>query len=373
MKKVKILLVGEFSGVHYNLKKGLEQLGCNATVMANGDFFKSLHYDKKLTPYIAKNHRIRIVYIIDKFIERLLAFIYLIAFFHFNMKKYDVIQFINYQIHPMFFHKILIKYILKRHNNTILLACGCDSHYYDAIKEFRYSPCKQCTLIDKKGSKCSHSKSYMKSNQSIFDKYVKYIIPMCYDYDYSYKMKSKHTNKLKDLIPFPIEIKDIYINNNSDRKLNIYHPLNRTGFKGTKIIERVFIELNKKYGHIANFIIKGNMSYDEYLEFNKTVDILVDQSLSYSYGMAATIGLSQGKVVLSGLTNEVIEKFEFYKECPIINIEPNFEDIYKKIEYLIVNCEKITNIKTQGIYFANKYHNNVKIAKSFLNHYSILQ
>ena len=40
-----IVLIGEFSGLHLNLKEGLQQLGINVLLVANGDGWKNFESD----------------------------------------------------------------------------------------------------------------------------------------------------------------------------------------------------------------------------------------------------------------------------------------------------------------------------------------
>ena len=42
---MKILLIGEYSNVHWTLAQGLRQLGCTVTVISNGDFWKDYPRD----------------------------------------------------------------------------------------------------------------------------------------------------------------------------------------------------------------------------------------------------------------------------------------------------------------------------------------
>jgi len=48
---MKILLVGEFSGVHNNLKMGLKALGHDVKLAADGDGFKKFGYDFRIKPF----------------------------------------------------------------------------------------------------------------------------------------------------------------------------------------------------------------------------------------------------------------------------------------------------------------------------------
>ena len=46
---MKILLIGEYSNVHWTLAEGLRHLGHTVTVLSNGDFWKNYNRDISLT------------------------------------------------------------------------------------------------------------------------------------------------------------------------------------------------------------------------------------------------------------------------------------------------------------------------------------
>jgi len=87
---MKILLIGEFSGVHNNLKKGLTELGHEVKLAADGDGFKAFEYDFRVAPYVGT--------VYGKFLNIL----YILR----NIRKftgYDVVQFINPFVLPYYY------------------------------------------------------------------------------------------------------------------------------------------------------------------------------------------------------------------------------------------------------------------------------
>lgn len=51
---MKILLIGEYSNVHWTLAEGLRQLGHTVTVISNGDYWKNYNRDISLTRSYSK-------------------------------------------------------------------------------------------------------------------------------------------------------------------------------------------------------------------------------------------------------------------------------------------------------------------------------
>ena len=127
---MKILLMGEYSNVHWTLAEGLRTLGHDVTVLSNGDFFKNYPRDIDLVRKPGKLGGIEYLAKLQ-FIKPIL-------------KGYDVVQVIN----PMFLElkaeRILPVYrYLRRHNRSMYLgAFGMDYywvHENDVRKPLRYS------------------------------------------------------------------------------------------------------------------------------------------------------------------------------------------------------------------------------------------
>ena len=111
---MKILLIGEYSGVHNNLKTALISLGHEVVLMGDSDGFKGFDFDFPIAPHYgslfskAKN----ILYILSK-----LPFLY----------KFEIIQIINPFIFPLhYFYTGIFYLMLLRARRVIYYACGTD-------------------------------------------------------------------------------------------------------------------------------------------------------------------------------------------------------------------------------------------------------
>ena len=112
---MKILLLGEYSNVHWTLAEGLRQLGHKVTVVSNGDFWKNYPRDIDVSRHSSSSFDgVRLALRIALLLPRL--------------RGYDVVQLIN----PMFFElraeRLLPIYrYLRRHNRHVVLgAFGMD-------------------------------------------------------------------------------------------------------------------------------------------------------------------------------------------------------------------------------------------------------
>jgi glycosyltransferase involved in cell wall biosynthesis len=353
---MKILLLGEFSAFHLNLKKGFEKLGHEVTLVAGGDGWKEIPNDFKILSLGVKNPILKIINMMKDFF-RISSF-----------KDYDVVQFMQPVVFPHYlgFNKLLNNILLKNNKKSFLIAAGSDSFYWENYTEnFRYSPHHDMKYFDKKGKKSLYEKTIIyKYNKYLADK-VDGIIPIMYDYDIGYhKFKNK-----KNIIPIPIDTNDIkYSDNIVNNKIVIFHGLNREGFKGSKFIKIALERIKEKYSDKVEVIVEGGMPYSKYLEFIKKTNIVIDQANSYSYGVNAVIAMGMGKIVLSGAEPETLKAFGLEKS-PVVNILPNDEDIYLKLVSLIENAENFKKLGKEARNFVELFHDNIKVASEYINIY----
>ncbi|WP_312083563.1 hypothetical protein [Epilithonimonas hominis] len=339
---MKILLLQEMSGVHTELKKGLVNLGVDVAIATLGDGFKKYQSDI----FLGNNANNA-----TASFDRVFTQLRLID----RLKKYDIIQTIS----PDPFHKLISrlmdKLVLEK-SKTVYVAAGSDPVYRYHVQELKYYPPHDEFKNEEK------YRSF-KDKLSHFDK----IIPVCWEYEYS---MTKAGFMTEEIIPFPIEIRPLRLSK-ATRKIRVFHPLNRTNlnfdFKGTLIIQEAFKILTKRYGDVAEFICKGNMTHVEYDNFTDSADLIVDQLYSYSYGMSAAYGLAKGKVVFSGL-EDVIKKGH-YANCPIVNVLPTVEDVVEKVGYFIENNTERNILSERSRKFAEYYHDTNIVAKRYLDIY----
>ena len=127
---MKILLIGEYSNVHWTLAQGLRQLGCTVTVISNGDFWKDYPRDIDVSRQSGKVGGIRLMIKLWSLLPK--------------MRGYDVVQLIN----PMFFElkaeRLFWFYdYLRKHNKKVFLGgFGMDWYWIHTCinnKPLRYS------------------------------------------------------------------------------------------------------------------------------------------------------------------------------------------------------------------------------------------
>ncbi len=351
---MKIMLLGDYSGLSKNLKEGLLELGHEVVLVTNGDGFKQT---VKSDLYICKSDN----YIINLFDKIIFPFHRINAYY-----DYDVVQLIYHNMFGLaqlgYNHYILNK-IKNRTGKMFLSACGEDYFVYKMKDRLKYNPWDE--LIDKKNSINSlvTKNWYIKNNTKVAS-LVDGIIPSLYTYAEAYRSNANVLNT----IPFPMNIKKIkYIPQDiKSNKLKIFHGLNREDFKGTRYIKEAMVKLKNRYPDDVDIVIDGKMPLNKYLKVLEEANIVVDQALSYEYGMNAVYSMAMGKVVLSG--NEPECQREFGRtDIPIINITPSIDDIYTKLEKLVLNKKSIEEIGYNSRIFVENFHDYVTVAQKYVD------
>ena len=350
-----ILLLGEFSAFHKNLKDGFEELGHNAVLASFGDGYKNIPSDISFNPKYKG--------LIAKLENRINPILSLP-----ELKKFDVVQLINpFAFHFSFFPTEWFYKQIKNNNGKFFIsACGSDAYYWQiSRKKLKYGPFEDTKIYDhKKKHIFLESKKAFDFNKRVIEN-SNGVIPVMYDYKCGYEKEKK----LKKLIPLPINTNSIPFEENIlEDKLTIFHGLTRYGFKGTKYVEEAFKVLKKTFGSKIEVIIKGNLPLNKYLALLDRANIIIDQVNTYSSGMNALYSLSKGKVVLGGAESESLIA-QGIESSPVVNVKPTSESIVDAIKPFIENPQLVKKTGLESRLFAERHHDAHKIAKKYLEIY----
>jgi hypothetical protein len=350
---LKVLLLGEYSGLHNCLKDGLKHRNVDAEVASDGDGFKQFPTDLNfVSPFSATS-------LAGRFYKNLKPFSMLSKF-----RDYDLVQFINPMIlSPRFgVNSAFVNRVLDNSRKSYLLAAGDDYYYHSIVHSLRYNPVDDCLLIDQAGE-TPWKRPDMKATNEKLAARVTRIIPTAYEYWLGYA----NNPKCNTVIPMPINInKYKYKTNTVNNKLVFCHGVYRAGFKGSRFIKAAFELMRPRYGHCAEFIIRERVPIGEYVGLVERANVIVDQVLSYSYAMNALISMAMGKVVMSGAEEEILPFYEC-GPCPVINIQPDVLQICEKIEWLIANHQRIPELGETSRRYVEANHSHLLIADKFLN------
>jgi len=371
---MKILLVGEYSRLHNSLKEGLQLLGHQTTLIAAGDYFKNFPADIKLYRKYDSGFSKKIkVGLYKLFGIDITSLSLKKQFFKHRqkLKDYDVVQLINES--PLGatpkIEKQIISFLKQYNNKLFLLSCGTDhiSVTYAYEKKFRYSillPLFNGKVTEKKFAPIL---KYLKPEfKSLHDFVYENIVGVIAS-DLDYHIPLKEHPKYLGLIPNPINTeKIVYTPNEIKKRVVIFHGINRANYlkKGNDYFDEALKIIQKKYDDKIHIEIVEDLPYSHYIETYNKAQIVLDQVLAYDQGYNALEAMAKGKVVFTGAEIE----FEMYynlNKTVAINALPDANKIAKKLEDLILNPEKITEIGRNARDFVEKEHHFLSIAKRY--------
>lgn len=154
----------------------------------------------------------------------------------------------------------------------------------------------------------------------------------------------------------------------SNEKLQIIHaPRSRVTKSTYKIIELIN-ELRHTHGHLFEFHLLENKTFDEVIQVKRECDLLIDQigdKCGWGYGSNSLEAFALGLAAATEM-NEHYEKF--LPDHPFINInENNFKE---KIIEVIEDRELLNRKKREGQQWLKKTHSAENAAKKILEIYN---
>ena len=361
---MKILLIGEYSNLHWGLSEGLREAGHEVCVLSNGDFWKNYRRDISLVrhegkPFAGIRYLAKAISLLSK------------------MRGYDVVQLIN----PMFLElkaeRIAPFYnYLRRNNRKLFLgAFGMDALWVKAGtdgKTFRYSDFNIGErLIENSSTReligdWSGGTAKERLNYAIADD-CDGIIAGMYEYHTAYKKRYGH--KLT-YIPMPINIGNIAVpQNGTDDKIRFFIGIqkSRSQYKGTDIMLRALTRIEHQHPDRCEILRAENVPFEEYSRMIDSCDILLDQLYGYSPGMNALLALAKGKIVVGGAEEECYNILGEKELRPMVNVTPDEEDVYNKLEQLVLAPrEEIERMKRESLLFVKKHHDHHRVAEQYI-------
>ncbi len=365
---MKILLVNECSNVHTLLAKGLKALGHQVTTISGGNGWRNYPRDISLVRH-SSSHLDGIRYLLKLY--ALLP----------KMRGYDVVQINN----PIFFdvraERLFYIYdYLRKHNGKVFLgAFGTDHFWVKTCMEgklLRYSDHNIGEKIRKDRDAIIDQQEWIGTAKERLNKYIAEtcdgIIPCLYEYWVCYQTVFPEKTQF---IPLPIETGDADLSPASTceapQLIRFFIGIDRerNHYKGTDIMLKAIENLHHKYPTRIQLRKAENVPYAQYEKMMNDSDVILDQLYSYTPAMNALLAMSKGLVVVGGGEPENYEILGEHQLRPIINVLPNYESVYHELEELVLNPERIPELKRQSLAYVQKYHDYRLVAKQYETFY----
>lgn len=359
---MKILLIGEYSNVHWTLAQGLRQLGHQVKVLSDGDSWKNYPRDINLKRY-HYNKWGGLSYMLHLY--SLLPY----------MRGYDIVQLIN----PMFLeikaeHIFFFYKYLRKHNRKVFLgAYGMDRYWVKAgcdCKTFRYSDFNMGTELRDSAEIRQWKEEWLDGCKGKLNTYIAEdcdgIISGLYEYWMSY---APHFREKTTFIPFPINVKEITpVYRSPKEKIRCFIGIQkaRSIYKGTDIMLRALEDVARRYAH-CEIIKTESVPYPEYCRLMDSSHLLLDQLYSYTPAMNGLLAMAKGLILVGGGEPESYDLLQETSLRPIINVQPNEEDVIRQLENVMEHKFDLDARSQMSREFIEKYHEYTLVAEKYIS------
>ena len=351
---MKVLLIGEYSGLFNNVKEGLLTLGHQVYLASNGDGYRDYPSDLRWDKHIKIGKLTPLLDILN-------------IFFHFRrFVNNDVVMFVSTRVfmvrHAPIFNKWMYKLIKKFNKTSYICDCGLDYigykywyerpdlKYYDYVNSYYNENIHKLGLLNEKACKYEYEIRSMMTG----------LIPIWYEYAQPYRGFSN----IKPAIRIPINLERYqYKPNIVKEKIVFFHGLSRS-CKGGSFILEAFDRLRNKYQDVAEFISAGGLPFEEYMKVTSRTNVILDDVHSYSFSMNALFAMARGIIYMGGAEPEGNNELG-YVDCPVINLTKDVDQICSAIEWIIDNKDKIEQLGLTCRRFVEKYHNYITVAQEY--------
>lgn len=358
---MKILLIGEYSNVHNTLAHGLRELGHEVCVISNGDFWKDYPRDIDVARKPGKWGGIRLMARLWTLLPK--------------MRGYDIVQLIN----PMFFELraerlfFFFRYLRKHNRRVFLGAYGMDWYWVHTCtfeKPLRYSDFNIGNQIRTDEPAVREQNDWLGTAKERLNKLVAQecdgIISGLYEYHVCYE---KAFPEKTHFIPLPIRIDTPDTPTpempNTPVKLFIGISKGRSAYKGTDIMLRAAEDVVQRHPVSATLCKAEGVPFQQYQQMMDRSDVLLDQLYGYTPAMNALLAMSKGMVVVGGGEPENYQILGENELRPIINVEPNYDSVFREVEQLVLHPEKLPELKRQSIAYVQRHHDYLKVARQY--------
>ena len=359
---MRILLLGEFSNIHWTLAEGLRHFGHEVCVVSDGNHWKN--YPRNIDLYRATNGKWDGV----KYIARLISILP-------KLRGFDIVQIVNPCFLSLRPEKSMPVYrYLRRHNGRVFLGAFGTDHYYvhtcmngDVFKYSDFKTGEHLRASDENREiikECLYGGT-VSANREIAES-CDGIVACLWEYYISYK---DHFPAKVKFIPLPLDTTGIESRvRDIPEKVNFFIGIQseRHHIKGTDIMLPVLEEVERMHSDLCTVTKAVDVPFTEYQRLMNTADVQLDQLYAYTPSMNSLLAMAKGVIVCGGGEPENYEILGEEELRPIVNIVPDEEELYTQLSNLLKHKERIPRLSAEGIEYVHRHHNYIEVAKQYI-------
>lgn len=360
---MRVLLLGEYSNVHWTLAEGLRSLGHDVVVASDGDGWKGYPRDvdlrrTSLSATGALRYAFRLMQTFPRF------------------RGFDVVQLINpvflsfkaERIYPFFRY-------LRRYNRSVFLgAFGMDHYWVKAgtdCRTFRYSDFNLGPELRCNADNDTWERDWLRGPKGRLNIRVARacngIVAGLYEYYASYV--AEYADKLR-FIPFPIRTdRARFVERGHGPKLRFFIGIQRSRsvYKGTDVMLRALQRTVERYPDACEMVRVESVPFDEYVRLLDGSDVLLDQLYSYTPAMNALEAMAHGMVVVGGGEPENYELLGEQTLRPIVNVRPTEDDVCRQLAWLVEHRDDVPRLSRESRLYVERHHDYRLVARAYLD------
>ncbi len=358
---MKVLLMGDYSGFHYNLAQGLKKLGVDVTLASTGDGWKNIPRDIDIKQPVKYKH---------------LGFGYKLLKNYKNFVGYDVVQLVspNFIMSSPWFTSMFFDILKAGNDKFFVCATAMDYHYvsYALTGKLKYSvfyvPGASEDPYVEAMRKLAENVELKKLEEKVSN-YCSGIISTSIGYHIAYENSFPGKTKF---IPLPINTDEFMYKSTlstDSKKIKFLLGLmkNRMRIKGTDRIYNVLTKLKERYPNNVDLNIIDSLPYNEYVNMIDSSHVLCDQLYAYGIGMNGLIAQSKGLIVGGGADVDLYAALGEYSNRPILNLNTSDEKMFSIFEMLLEDRSALIKQSHDSRKFVIDNYNYVQVAQQYID------
>lgn len=354
---MRILLLGELSGVHQELRRSLQADGHE--VVTGHSRLATAEFPSDIPLFRPSGHAPTRIDHVREMSSQL-----------WNARRltgFDIVQLITPKFFNWKIHGQMMRFLRARNKRLVVINTSCGSDYHRQVGRLAYSPCAECKKHDLKADNCIYDRADEQRAEHVTFAMADAIVAT--SYEYAWALEDTPFRAKVSGIPLPIDISRHRPAPwpQTDR-VRIWYASNRYGMKGGVFIEQALEKLrNSPVGNQVEIIHTPRLPYDEYLRMLDSVHVVIDQASAYGTGMNGLYALAHGRVTLSGAEPEELAFAGIpASESPVINTRPDPEQICSSLEQIVEDRVALEVLGRRSSDYVARHHASSVVARRYL-------